>query len=585
MDLSVSMEAGVNRQTHDIERDVRIDRRLALSHLGFSLERHGQHALLCGGTLLMLSLIFAPISIWPLTFVCLVPWCIMVGTSAYAPRVYLYSFLTGLVFFLWNMRWLRFASGYGYVALSGYLALYFLLAALPLRHAVRRRAMPIAMALPIIWTGGELLRAVVMTGFPWFFLSHSLYKVVPLIQVSDLVGAYGVTFIAAAVNGAIVDVILARVAQRRASNPAINVRRARVGVATAAALLLGGLAYGAVQLARTNLSPGPRVATIQGDFLSELDPKPGNGRMLRDAYFAMMEAASAERPDLYLLPESAWPMWLNAEARHLSKYSWESYELLREFAAQKEAYVVVGSGSHEPTPLDVLVKERNYNSAFVFPPDGSEPARYDKVHLVYFGEAVPFRFGRLRFLYTWLNSMVPFSEGGKYEFSLFRGSEFKTFDMQAPSRGGATFRFGVPICYEDVMPYISRAFVGDGGAKRADFLLNISNDGWFGRGTQQPQHLAVCTFRAVENRVPIVRAVNTGVSAIIESTGRIRHVVRGTDEDRWPNDSGIAVAELGIDPRFTWYTRLGDWFAWSCVLLGVAMCVDYVWVRAMSRRR
>ena len=170
-----------------------------------------------------------------------------------------------------------------------------------------------------------------------------------------------------------------------------------------------------------------------------------------------------------------------------------------------------GAASGVDTPYDVLAPMRRYNSAMIFNPQADLPQRYDKVHLVYFGEIVPFREGRFRFLYLWLNKLMPFNSEGNQEFSFFKGSEFSRFIMRPPSLPGEQFEFGIPICYEDVMPYIARAFVSGGEPrKRAQFLLNISNDGWFGRGIQQPQHLAICVFRAVENRVGIVRAVNTG---------------------------------------------------------------------------
>jgi apolipoprotein N-acyltransferase len=222
----------------------------------------------------------------------------------------------------------------------------------------------------------------------------------------------------------------------------------------------------------------------------------------------------------------------------------------------------------------------------VFKPDGSEPGRYDKVHLVYFGEVLPFRFGRLRFLYLWLNGLVPFSDGGRLEYSLFHGSGFHRFEMEPPSQPGRKYRFGIPICYEDVMPYVSREFVcGGHPEKQADFLLNISNDGWFGRGHQQPQHLAICTFRAVENRVGIARAVNTGVSAIIDPDGSIHTRVDADPQGRWSGAIGYAVGKLRVDSRYTLYSRYGDWFAWSCAAIWLIFFADYWITRARTRGR
>ncbi len=208
------------------EAAARVEQEAALRHLGFALQSHKSVILLALGTLLLKSLIFEPINIWPVSFICLVPWLLMMGWSHWAPRVYLYSYLMGLAFFLWNMRWLIPPTGLGYVALSMYLACYFPLMACPIRHAMRRRRMPLAIVVPIVWTGQEMLRAVVISGFPWFFLSHTFADALSLIQTSDLVGAYGVSFMIAAVNGAVADVILARVANKCSCAPETNRRQA-----------------------------------------------------------------------------------------------------------------------------------------------------------------------------------------------------------------------------------------------------------------------------------------------------------------------------------------------------------------------
>ena len=167
---------------------------------------------------------------------------------------------------------------------------------------------------------------------------------------------------------------------------------------------------------------------------------------------------------------------------------------------------------------------------------------------------------------------------GDKEYSLFRGDGYHVFSMNPVSQPERSFRFGVPICYEDVMPYISRKFVGSGSStKQADILLNISNDGWFGRGLQQQQHFAISVFRAVENRVGIARAVNTGVSGFIQPTGRIHDVVIKDSTSTWPDARGYCVVNIGVDSRFTFYTRFGDWFAWCCALMWLLFFLDY-WI-------
>jgi len=537
---------------------------------------HRALILLSLGTLLLKSLIFAPISWWPLSFVCLVPWLILVGVADRAPRVYLYSFVWAFVFFLINMRWLYPATGLGYVALCVYEAVYFPLMACVLRHGIRRRPIPLALLVALIWTGNELLRAIVMSGFPWFFLAHSLYQVRTLIQVSDLVGAYGTSFLVAAVNGAVADYLLTRLRRNGAVEAAWSARRATWSAVITGVLFLAVIVYGQVQLRSKATSAGPLVAVLQGDYLSLVEGDEVEDDVKRQYYLEQIEAAAAQKPDLFLLPETPWIMYLNPEVRTFQQKWRESYEALRNAAVRNQAFLVTGSASLILTPTDILATERRYNSAMVFNPEGTEPGRYDKVHVVPFGETVPFRFGRLRFLYFWLNRIMPFSGAdGTFEYSMFPGSGFHVFSMKARSLGGREFWFGIPICYEDVMPYVSREFVKGQEGKRAHFLLNISNDGWFGRGVQQPQHLAVCVFRAVENRVGIARAVNTGVSGFIDPDGRVHDLVHGDPQKRWPGIAGYSVARLGIDSRYTLYTRYGDWFGWLCVTGGVIGFVDY----------
>ncbi len=585
-------------------------RAAVLPHLGVAIRSHALLLALGLATVALKSTIFAPLGFWPLAYVCLVPWVIGVGTAAAAPRVYVHAYLMATVFFLINVRWLAEPAGPYYAPLALYLAIYFPMMACPLRHAVRRRRMPLAIVLPIIWVGGEWLRAVVISGFPWFFLSHSHYRVTPMLQVADTLGAYGLSFVIASVNGAIADVILARLSARRATEPIVNRRQARIGAGFAAGCVVLTLLYGAFRLNQSTISDGPRVAVIQGDYTDTIDGSSGKPKEKRARYMAWLEEASEFKPDLYLLPESAWPACLNVEYRTLTPqgmqqlrwmkesfysvnqflqhqhWSQSTFDLLAEFAQRTNGYVVMGAGSYFPRPYDLRCDVITHNSAFLFSPQGGEPARYDKRHLVYFGEIVPFRFGRLRQLYFWLNSIVPYSGPSNWEFSLFPGESFHSMRMQAASQDGKVYRFGIPICYEDVMPYIARAFTaGADGRKQVDFLLNISNDGWFGHGGQQAQHLAICTMRAVENRVGIARSVNTGISGFIDPDGRLHDLIGADRPAGTGHGSGISVATLKVDSRFTLYSRYGDWFAWICAALWLAFYLDYVIVRAIASRR
>ncbi|MBN2211068.1 MAG: hypothetical protein JW709_06690, partial [Sedimentisphaerales bacterium] len=154
--------------------------------------------------------------------------------------------------------------------------------------------------------------------------------------------------------------------------------------------------------------------------------------------------------------------------------------------------------------------------------------------------------------------------------------------------GGKTWRFGVAICYEDVMPQVPRRLCYDKQGKRIDFLLNISNDGWFVTGgrngepieptAELMQHLAICQFRAVENRVGVARAVNTGVSAFIDPDGRVRGggIAGSLKEDPRQRQcvKGYLTDEVGVDTRESFYGRTGDWMAVGCLIITLGLCVD-----------
>ncbi|HUU85538.1 MAG TPA: apolipoprotein N-acyltransferase [Phycisphaerae bacterium] len=556
-------------------------------------------------SLLLQSVIFAPVDIWPAAFICLLPWFIVIGASGNATVVYVTSYLLGLAFFLINVRWLAVCTPPGWIAMSMYLAVYYPLVACPVRHAVRRRRIPLAFVAPVVWVGSEMCRAVVISGFPWFFMGHSQYRVLTLIQISDLVGAYGVSFLVVAVNGTIADLILNRLRGRWSAGYR-GVRGLRAGVAFAVVLVLFTCIYGQIQLRRDTSSPGPVIAVLQEDFPNFTDPErdrqqPSDADRAR-AYATLFDriARDGHQPDLFLLPESPWWMALNPELRQidpqdptverylrlLSANSRASYDMLQEQVAATGAYVVTGGFTVIPTPYAVRAADLKHNSAYVFAPGGALPKRYDKVHCVYFGEVVPFRYGRLRFVYLWLDPLMPFHQEG-YEYSLTPGTEFKAFSMTPRRDPGRTYRFGVPICYEDVMPYVSRRFVTDpeSGLKHVDFLLNISNDGWFVHSNELPQHLAICAFRAVENRVGIARAVNTGISGFIDADGRIHDLVEVDGVARGEGVRGYSVAAIDVDRRHSVYSCIGDVFAIACAVLGLLTYVDYVAVRALTARR
>lgn len=595
-------------------------------------------------TVALLLWAFPPNGVWWFAFLALAPWGVGVCTCPRAWVIHWSSFLGGWIFYLIALRWLMPVTGIGYAALGFYLALYWPMAAWAIRAGLRHGITPI-FTLPAAWVATEYLRAWVMSGFPWFLIGHALHNQSHFVQISDLTGAYGVSFLAIAVAGVLVEW---RCQMRRRPQQPARPRQLRFGAATVGLATLATLGYGAFRIHEYDsaakagkLRVGPKISVIQEYYpLTNTPPysRASYPKIFAD-YVARAADAARDKPDLVVFPETAWGgtqnrSFLSVERRAVDDVdasAWNSGQFfdavisalcsadypevnrrlsrlqgqLNDRAARmKETPETLRLLSNEPAPpiravvgsvaIELVSKEvyppiLKYNSALFYDPTtGQREQRYDKIHLVPFGELVPFRNGQfiginLHPLYRWLNSLSPFSQGGKVEYTLTPGAKFNTFALET-ERG--LFHFGVPICYEDVMPYISRGFVWGGGKKSCDFLVNISNDGWF-RENELPQHLAICTFRAIENRVPIARSVNTGISAFIDSNGRIHDAVEVDGRRFGDGVVGHRTATLLLDDRDSFYGRVGDWFARLCLATGAAFWLEAIvarWLFAIRHR-
>lgn len=589
---------------------------------------------LAAGTWLLSLPVFEPRSFGLFAAVAFVPWTLAVCLSARGAWTYLVAYLLGSVFFLTHLRWLYTTTGPGYLALALYLAVYFPLAIWPVRHLYRKRGLSPAISLPIAWVAWEFIRSRGPLGFPWFLIGHTQVRRLTLIQIADLGGAFAVTFVVMMINGWLAERVIRAIQIRRGRKPTDS---HWASMATAAGLLLvvgGTVLYGRYRLSFQGAEPGPRIAVLQGDYLLSATEDPGaeaqrNARPENDriddwirlglrvggdyeadkrlTYLGLINQCASDSPDLMVLPETPWWLYLNRELRELpstpafeqmseseqafyrfrSELSRLQHEEIASLASRHGSAIAIGALAHEKQPSGSYPAELRFNSAFVYSPNEPEPLRYDKIHLVLFGEYVPFRYSqRLFWLYRFLNDgwWNPWGQGG-YEYSLKAGEEYTTFPLTAPSIDDRQVRFAVTICYEDVMPQDFRRFVADDqGRKRVDFMVNISNDGWFGHGSQQAQHLVSCAFRAVENRVAVARAVNTGVSGFINPDGSWYSLVGESSTEPRVGGTGYKVDQIRIDPRVAFYSRHGDIFAMACVLLALVGTLDSWILRWMPGR-
>jgi apolipoprotein N-acyltransferase len=297
-----------------------------------------------------------------------------------------------------------------------------------------------------------------------------------------------------------------------------------VPLGTAGLLLAGALGYGWLWPPPEVGNSPMRIALVQGNIDQRVKWDPAWQERTLAIYQDLTAAAAHERPQLIVWPEAAVPFFFRADSRRAA---------VEGMARAADAYLLVGAPDWQAG--------QPRNTAFLIGPDGQMVGRYDKRHLVPFGEYVP-----LRQLLSFVN---PLAGGAIGEFA--SGHEATVF---ATPNG----RFSVVICYEAIFPDEVRDFFRGG----ADFLINITNDAWFGRSAAPAQHLAMAAFRAVENRAYLIRAANTGISAIVTPDG---HIVQA---------SGLftrVVLSGAINPHTSgsFYTWHGDLFAWGTV--GVAI--------------
>ncbi|KKL48297.1 hypothetical protein LCGC14_2326930, partial [marine sediment metagenome] len=241
-------------------------------------------------------------------------------------------------------------------------------------------------------------------------------------------------------------------------------------------------------------------------------------------------------------------------------------------------YVLVGAHSAELVVKDgdYEIADR-YNSAFLYRPDGmQDEKRYDKIHLVPFGEYIPFK-NSAPFIYKFIMKFSPYD----YDYNLTRGTEYTAFEVVD---GADVWHFGVLICYEDTDAEVTRKMVVDSdGRKKIDWIANISNDGWYTRYSDEgsypsgelSQRLAITVFRAIENRISVLRSVNSGISCIIDTTGAIRDgfMAGSLPEAAMEREavSGWFVDRINTDGRITFFSQHGKWVdticAWEIIVV------------------
>ncbi|NOX97298.1 MAG: apolipoprotein N-acyltransferase [Nitrospirae bacterium] len=499
---------------------------------------------LLSGFLLIFS--FPKFDLELLAWVALVPLFLAIKDKG-RRESFLLSFLTGGVFFAGLLYWIATVTIYNRLVISGllilvlYLSLYFGLFGL---LASRRKSGTTFnfqlstfnyLYLPSLWVSLELLRSYLFSGFPWGLLGYSQYLNLPLIQISSFTGVYGISFLIVLVNVVVADCFSGR-------DLRLRLRVSGYGLLIAGLLVGASLLYGKKVLAKDIKGKSLKVAIVQGNILQGEKWDYGRQEEFAGIYSDLSQEASLKGPALIVWPETSIPGYL-PEDRYL-------FDTLVNLSKESGAYILMG-GTRRLAPLkgnsplkQVDEDEREYfNSAFLFSPRGIETT-YDKIHLVPFGEFVPWG----RFFPFWARAILP--EGG------FEAGKRHTI-FKIPQG-----QFTVLICYEIIFPDLVRRSV-EGGA---NFIVNITNDAWFGKTAGPYQHAAMATFRAVENRRSLVRAANTGISLFIDPFGR-REILKVKNQSIFVR--GTLTKEIVLVQGNTLYTRYGDVFAYFSLILAL----------------
>lgn len=416
--------------------------------------------------------------------------------------------------------------------LSSYLSVYTAFFAFGVVF-FRDKRIPFFLSAPLVWSLLDYARSQILTGFPWEHLAHSQYLYGKVIQITDITGTYGITFTIVLVNAVIYDLL-----SQRSRKSYLIAESVAASIILALIIIYGHIRIGGVD-ELLKKARGLDVTLVQGNIDQNLKWNPHYQMQTIDIYRSLSLQSAPAPGGLIVWPETATPFYFQQRSAVQAA--------VVETAVASRSALLFGSPSYETNGSNISYM----NSAFLLRPDGTQSGRYDKVHLVPYGEYVP-----LRSLFPFINKLV----AGVGDFMPGKGYYPLTIDDN---------RLGVLICYEGILPDAAREYK----RKNAELLVNITNDAWFGRTSAPYQHLSMTVFRAIENRLYLVRAANTGISAIVDPTGKIL-ASTGLFE-RTTLKGNVKM----IDDK-TFYAAYGDLFVYLCATALVVLVI-----LSMQRRK
>lgn len=476
------------------------------------------------------------------------------------------AWLSGIIFFCMTFSWLttvtnlmspQFLGTLGWFGLMAYMSLYFALWGAymgilfnPARDTQKLLGSTHNLRLALLaaagWVAQEWLRGTVFGGFGWNNLGVTLYDNIPMIQIADITGVAGLSFLIVICNVVTV----------------LTVRRfmleVRVGKMTPhfdftlTLTLIGAIFfYGAHGILKRRANAGAiplRVTAVQANIPQDEKFDPQVQQKIFNRYERLTTQALATHPDLLLWPEAATPEGMFADQ--------VNFEFVSRIFTQARTNFLLGS-------IDT-VQGHDYNIAALIPKDAESPKEvqvYRKMHLVPFGEYVPFR-----------NSFPVFAKlvGDLIGGDFTSGTEYKVLETHDPA-----VKIGPLICFEDTLGDLTRHFTLNG----AQVLVNITNDAWFLKSVQSRQHVANAVFRAVENRRPLVRCANTGITCSVDVNGRVESTLSLNGNTFI---EGFKMWQINVPPAdapLTFYAKHGEWFSICSLILALGVSVAHFSLR------
>jgi apolipoprotein N-acyltransferase len=478
--------------------------------------------LICAVSGACVSLCFQPYGLGFLAYFIFIPFIVFSGVLSGRGRYLLNSFVFGFAYFMGTlywiamldreqilMPWLRLPAA---VAASLYLSVFVLLAGFLMRRLILAR-IPYQVAVPVVWGGVEYLRSLGQLGFPWGSLAYSQTPYAAVIQQAALVGTYGMSAWLVAINALIVWLVTSR---------------KKMALALLLVIFSAPVLAGRMILMRADYRQGPAAALIQPNIGGQVKwDKAFRDSTMRILSEMTLEAHSAR---MIVWPETSVPFFVRHERSGM--------RTIEDLAAAAGAYILFGLPDYERGPEGTAF----YNSAMLLGPDGADLGTYRKIHLVPFGEMIPYedRFGFLK--------RVDFGEG---DFSA--GTDYTVLAVDG-------IEFGVAICFESIFPGLVRDFARKG----ATFIVNITNDEWFGPSLGPHQHAQMAILRTVECRVGMIRCANTGISMAIDPYGR-------PIEKTGLFERAVLYADIPVGTGRTPYVMIGELFSSLMLIASLAI--------------